>query len=182
MISLTYRSRLRPAISASSRISSPLTAFRGNPAFPTPVLKVLKNLTFGIHLPKNPNRSDSVCRAFPVRRDDFGPVFPHLSDHTRPKRLPKSLTSHPKGQFAELATTPIHISRISSPFLIDEPCLRRRRQPNFRRNPTLLPQTLTLRPRMPRIKAKMTPLPRKVSPSVRVFSRLDSPIGCVSPK
>src|ERR1700759_1126493 len=35
---------------------------------------------------------------------------------------------------------------------------------------------------MPKFEAKITPLPRKVSPSVRVFSRLDSPMGFEGPK
>jgi hypothetical protein len=53
---------------------------------------------------------------------------------------------------------------------------------NRRQNTPRLPQNLTLGTQMPKFEAKTAPLPRKGSPSVRVSSRLDSPMGFERPK
>jgi hypothetical protein len=81
MISSTYIYRPASCLSTASRISSPLAASSQNMLFPGIAGKVPKNLTIRIQKRLNQNAPDNVCRAFPARTGDFGPVFPHRCDH-----------------------------------------------------------------------------------------------------
>jgi hypothetical protein len=76
----------------------------------------------------------------------------------------------------------IRISRVSSPFQSLHRSADQRCRQKLHRHGATPPKKLTFGTRTPGINAKIPPRSRKFSPSVRVFSRLGSPMGFSSPK
>lgn len=183
IISNTYNHLFRKAADRRSRISSPPGCFLVKDDVLNHRPKVPKSLTNEIWWSKNSRGSASICWAFPGDSSHFDPVFPHLSGHKPRQSVPKILTFGENQVIWEAAGpanrsspefTHLSESRAGRPFDAMGQILHG--------NGPLLPQRLTLCPRMLRIQAEMRPQPRKASPSVRVLSRLASPMAFTSSK